>query len=92
MQQIQLTDSLYRDAQRRAAAAGFASVDEYVAQVVSEDLVEVTNDDHLFTPERLAHLDHVSAAIDAGGKTHTAEQVAEHFERKRRAWPKKDTG
>ena len=70
---------LYKEAQRRAAEAGFASVDEYVADVVSHDLVEdvgagTPNLDHLFTPERLAHIDEAEAQIKAGNYF-TSEQA-----------------
>jgi hypothetical protein len=85
MQQIQLNDQLYQEAQRRAAEAGFGSVDEYVADVLQHDLQEQTeNFDHLFTPERLAHIDRAAAQIDAGQGI-PSEQVREHFRQKRDA-------
>lgn len=94
MHQIQLADRLFTEAQRRATAAGFATVDEYVADVVSHDLVEDTdgetpNLDHLFTPQRLADIDAAAAEI-AAGNSYTAEQVREHFDRKRAAWQQKN--
>jgi hypothetical protein len=90
MHQVQLDERLYKEAQRRASEAGFASVDEYVADVVSHDLIEdsvgeTPNLDHLFTPERLAHIDAAAAQIEAGNYF-TAEQVREHFKKKRAAW------
>lgn len=93
MQQVQLDERLYKDAQRRAAEAGFSSVDEYVADVVSHDLVEGAPDqapnlDHLFTPERLESIDAAAAEIKAGN-CFTAEQVREHFKKKRDAWTQK---
>jgi PHD/YefM family antitoxin component YafN of YafNO toxin-antitoxin module len=82
MHEIQLNDQLYQEAQRRASAAGFATVDDYVADVLHHDLHEETeNFDHLFTPERLAHVDRAAAQIDAGQGI-SAEQVREHFRRK----------
>ncbi|HZK81705.1 MAG TPA: hypothetical protein VFC46_11570 [Humisphaera sp.] len=89
--QVQLTENLYREAQRRAIEGGFASVDEYVADVVSQDLVdddgsEPQNFDHLFTPERLAELDRISNEIKAGGQTYTVAEVREHFKQKRKQW------
>lgn len=66
MQRIQLSDQLYQDARRRAEAAGFVTVDEYVADIVQQD-IEVPGDlDYLFTPGRLARIDEGIAQIDAG--------------------------
>ena len=42
MQQVQLPDQLYRVAQRRASEAGFASVEEYIADVVTQDVADDT--------------------------------------------------
>lgn len=81
MHQINLSDQLYRNAQRRAEEAGFDSVDQYVENVLQQDLDDGENLDHFFTPERLAHLDRAAAAIDAGQGV-PAEQVREHFWRK----------
>ena len=39
MHQIQLSDQLYEQAQRRALEAGFSSVDEFVADVVQQHLI-----------------------------------------------------
>jgi hypothetical protein len=84
MHQIQLNDQLYQEAQRRAAEAGFGSVDEYVAEMLQHDLEDTENLDHLFTPERLAHIDRAAAQIDAGLGI-PSEQVREHFRQKRDA-------
>jgi hypothetical protein len=87
MHQIQLDDQLYKEAQRRATEAGFATVDEYVAEMLSRDPVAENEDfDHLFTPEVIADLDNISAAIKSGGKTYTLDEVREHFEGKRKQW------
>jgi hypothetical protein len=87
MHQVQLADQLYKEAQRRATEASFSSVDEYIADVVSQTLHEETeNLDHLFSPERIAHLDRVSAEIKAGGKTYTMKDVQQHFNEKRGKW------
>jgi hypothetical protein len=67
MQQVQLTNRVYKQVKRRADEAGFKSVDEYVADVLANDLEDETeNLDHLFTPERLAHIDKAAAQIKAG--------------------------
>lgn len=85
MHQIQISDQLYQEVQRRAAEFGFPTVDEYVADVIQQDLQEQTEDlDHLFTPERLAEIDHALAEIKAG-KGLTSDQVREHFRQKRDA-------
>ena len=87
MSQIRLPDHLYKEAHRKAADAGFASVDDYVADVVSHDLHEANEDfASLFTPERLAELDRISAEMKAGGKTFTMEEMQEHLEEKRKTW------
>ncbi len=83
MQQVNLSDQLYHEAQRRAAEAGFATVDEYVADVLSLDFQLTTeNLDHFFTPERLAVIDRAAAQVKAG-EFFTSEQVREHFKQKR---------
>jgi len=85
MHHIQLNDQLYQEAQRRAEEAGFPSVDDYVADVLQHDLHEEAEKlDHLFTPERLAHIARAAAQIDAGLGI-PSEQVREHFRQKREA-------
>jgi hypothetical protein len=86
MHQVHLNDRLYQEAQRRAEAAGFSSVDEYVADVLSHDFqLDDENLDHFFTPERLALIDQ-SAADVAAGNVHTMEQVRDALARTRDAW------
>jgi len=89
MPQVQLNDKVFDAAQRRAADGGYTSVDEYIADVVIGDLNGVENFDHLFTPERIAELETISAEIKAGGKTYTIDEAQEHFETKRKAWLEK---
>ena len=91
---VQLDDRLFQKAQQRAAEAGFASVDEYVAEIVSQDLVEGLDAEqpdlqHLFTPERLAEIDAGFAEIQAGN-SFTAEEVREHFKQKRAEWDRQN--
>ena len=63
MHQVNLNDQLYSGGPaRRAEAAGFSSVDDYVADVLSHDFQ--LDDEHLdrfFTPERLALVDQGSS-------------------------------
>jgi hypothetical protein len=85
MRYVQLSEQLYQEVQRRAAEAGFPSVDENVAEVLQQDSREEPNLGHLFTPERLAHIDRALAEIKAG-KGLTSEQVREHFAKRRVEW------
>jgi len=86
MHQIQLNEQVYQEAQLCAAEAGFGSVDEYVADVLRHDLREETEDfDHLFSPERLAHIDRAAAEIDAGQGL-TSEQVDAELAKRRDEW------
>ena len=87
MHQIQLADQLYEEAQRRAIEAGFTTVDEFVADIVAQELeLSAENRDHVFTPEVIRELDRVSAAAKAGGKTYSADEVKEHFRTRSEAW------
>jgi hypothetical protein len=75
MHQVQLADQVYQKARRRATEAGFASVDEYLAEVVTQDIADPgENLDRYFTPERLAHIDKAAAEIKAG-KGYTPRQA-----------------
>ncbi len=90
MHQVQLTEEIYRNAQRRAHAAGFSNVDEYVTDVLSHELSsEVENFDHLFTPERLAHIDAAVADLNSGKSFTSAEADAE-LARRRYEWLRKN--
>jgi len=79
MHQVQLADNLYQEAQLRARIAGFATVDEYVADVLAADL---HTDDlaHLFTRERLADLDRVADIATKDGANLTPAQVRKRFQ------------
>ena len=73
MHQVQLADQLDKEAQRRASEAGFATVDEYVADVVSHDLEEGELGKIriwigiCLRRKRLAHID-AAAAGNQGGE------------------------
>lgn len=91
MHQIQLDDQLYQEVQRRAAKAGFPSVDEYVADILKNDVYDETEDlDHLFTPERLAHIDRAAAQI-AAGEGLTSEQSEAELAKRREEWLRKSS-
>jgi hypothetical protein len=84
---LQLTDQLYEEAKRRAGSAGFKSVNEFVADVLADELTQETEDfDHLFTPERIAHVDKVAASVEAGGPTYSIEEVSAYLATKRADW------
>jgi hypothetical protein len=92
MQQVQISDRLYKEAQRRAAEAGFSTVDDYVAEVLTRDSIEGPEDfGHLFTPERLAHINAAAAQIDAG-QFFTTEQADAELARRRAEWLQKHPG
>jgi hypothetical protein len=62
MHQINLNDALFEDVQRRATAAGFANVDDYVADLlVQGGNGETPNLDQFFTPERMAAVEEALA-------------------------------
>lgn len=87
MQQIQLSDQIYQQAQQRAAEAGFQTVDEYVAEIVESDVLTAAADfDHLFTPEVVDQLDQLYTQVQNGAKTYSPQEVDDHFERKSQAW------
>jgi len=87
MPQIQISDQLYKEAQRRAHEAGFSTVDEFIADQLENNFSDQQeNFDDRFTPEVLAHLDEISADIKAGGKTYSMEEVDQHLEKKRQEW------
>jgi hypothetical protein len=86
MHQVQLDDHLYEQVQRRATDAGFSTVDEYIAEILSRDIHDDTeNIDHLFTPERLAHIDEAEAQIKAGS-FYTSEQADVELAKRRAEW------
>ena len=77
--QLELTDQLYNQVMRRAAESGFESIEEYAVGVITDDLADDTeNLDHIFTPERLAHIDKAIAQVKAA-EFMTSDQVRAHF-------------
>ena len=68
-----------------ASASGFVTVDDYVADVLQNDLHEETeNLEYLFTPDRLAHIESAAAQIDAGQGI-PAEKVRDYFQQKHKS-------
>jgi hypothetical protein len=70
---------------RQNVDAGYASVDAYIADIVVHDRDETPDLDHLFTPERLAHIDAAMADINAG-RSYTTEQANEELAKRRAEW------
>ena len=90
MHQVNLADHLYNEAKQRATEAGFGSVDEFVADVLNQELHEDSeNLDHLFTPEHLAHIDKAAAQVDAG-QFMTSEQADAELAKRRAEWIRKN--
>ncbi len=88
MQHVQLTDALYKEAERRARKAGFHSVDEFVADRLETDFSDAKEDfDDRFTPQVVARLDRISADMKAG-KSVSPEEVNQHLADVREAWLK----
>ena len=86
MHQVNLNDQLYNEVQRRAMAAGFSRVDDYVADLLTQDFQrDDENLDHFFTPARLALIDQ-SAEDVAAGNFYSLEQVRETISQTRNAW------
>ena len=84
--QLELSDQLYKQAERRAVEAGFKSVEEYAAGVLADDLAaDIGNFDHLFTLERLALIDKAEAQINAG-RCMTAKEADVELARRRTEW------
>jgi len=90
--QIQLTEQLYNQAKRRAVEAGFASLDEYIVDVVSGDVAQETEDlDHRFTPELMAHLNQIQEQIKSGAKTYSEEELDDYLQERAQQWRESHT-
>lgn len=87
MANVQINDLVFKAAERRAVEGGYSSGDEYISDVVTNDLGEEGETfEHHFTPERLADLKRISAEIEKGGKTYSMAELQTHFENKRKTW------
>jgi hypothetical protein len=88
MHQVQLTDEVFEEAQRRARKAGFASVDEFVADRLATDFSDDPDDfDDRFTPGLLAQLDRISQDMNSG-KSVSTDELEQHLADVRAAWLK----
>ena len=85
--QIQLSEQLYNQAKRRAVEAGFASVDDYILEVVAEDVAQDTQElDDRFTPAIMSHLNQIREEIKAGAKTYSEVELDDYLQEKARVW------
>ena len=83
MPTVNLSDDAYRAAVAQSVAGGFASVSEYLTDVILDDPDGPTPDlEHLFTPERMARIARGEADV-AAGRTYTSAEVAQHFAKRR---------
>jgi hypothetical protein len=93
MHQIQLNEELYKEAERRARAAGFDSVDDFVVDRLETDFAANDagdardNFDDEFTPELIAHLDQITEEMKAG-KSISADELDKNLAEYRKAWLK----
>lgn len=85
MHQIQLTDELFEDAQRAAKARGFATVDEYIADVITHD---VADEVLTLTPDQVIKVREAQEQIEVG-KYSTVEELQESLNEQRAAWHQK---
>jgi len=85
MHQINLNEKLFQAVRERATAAGFENVDDYVADVLQEEVTVSENFDHLFTPERLAHIEESLQQI-RDGKGLSLEEARAELAKRRDEW------
>jgi Mn-dependent DtxR family transcriptional regulator len=81
MPKVRINERSFQAAQRRAADGGYANIEEYIADLIAQDVAnEASGYEHVFTAELLARLDQISGKIKAGGKTFTMAEVRGLFE------------
>ena len=81
-----ISDQLYQEVQSRAAEAGFANVDAYVAEVLKNEVQDdIGNLDDFFTPERIALIKEAEAEVDRG-EFYTAEEAKIELAKRRAEW------
>jgi predicted transcriptional regulator len=87
MPQVQIPDELFEAVSNRARSGGFASVDEYVSQIITSELEGEVDSDAIFTPERLAQIDEGLEDIRQG-RVFTSAQVDEELQNRKLQWLK----
>lgn len=88
---ISLPEMLYSEAERRAKEEGFASVSDFLLEVVTTGLTEPSNMDHVFTPERLERIDLGFEDVKSG-KVQSSAEVLSRIAEAREQWLKKQSG
>lgn len=92
MQQVHLNDQLYLEAKHRAQEAGFASVDQFIADVLQHDFSAAPEIlDNRFTPEVNAYLNRIVADMEAG-RSLSLQDVQGNLDSARNAWRKNAGG
>jgi hypothetical protein len=88
MNQARLDERLYKEAKRRAHAAGFSSVDEFVPDRLESDFSDPQEDfDDRFTPPVVAHPDMISAEM-LRGKSVSQGELDQHLADVHKTWIK----
>ena len=86
MHSIHLNDHVYTMAQQLASARGHKSVEDYITEVVEEEmLADTENFDHLFTPEVMAGIAEGVADAEAG-RTYTLKEALEQVAEWKKEW------
>jgi hypothetical protein len=93
MQEIHLSDQVYAEVQRLAKARGYATADEYVADLLSLRITEEAGDfDHRFTPDVVDHIRRAAARADEAEGTLTKGELDARLESARATWRKERAG
>jgi len=88
MHQVHLDDHLYQEAKERADAAGFKSIDEFIAKQLLHDFAQTqVSFDDWFTPEVNAYLDRVASEMETG-KLLSLGEVEARLDKARSEWRK----
>lgn len=80
MYSVQITPQLYGLVKSRAEEQGFANVDEYVKDILTEELSD-PGEPLTLSPERFAHIDQ-SLEEGKSGMVHSVNEVREHFKKR----------
>ena len=88
MPQVEIPARVFDAARQRAADSGFASVDEFISDLVSQELEDKLDDLVIqFTPERLAQIDQGLDDLRQG-RSYTAQQAEVELQKRRSQWLK----
>jgi hypothetical protein len=90
MRAIELSDVQYESLESKAVEAGFDTVEEMIHSWVDQALEETPNLDHLFTPEKIAHIRAADREIDEGD-FYTLDEVKAHIEKVGAEWQRQNS-